>query len=298
MKNSVIRLEALMLIILGLTVFVSMPAFAEARQKPRVAINMLLVNDGINKYALKHLNLLKLLSEMEASIQAARKFEVLSRNKANLSAVRKEQKFAKSDLAKGNAAQEGSLVNADFLIIPTVQSFVFYRSAKPVPNLAGKYVRRDSGRLEINAQVLDTGTGAIKTTFYMKSSFATKDQVVNGKGGAPSGAHFTAMAKKVSAQMADQLIDTVFPMRVLNSKNGQVWINRGGDGGLKKGDTLNVYRPGEALIDPDTGENLGSAEALVTKVKVARVNPKFTIAEIIGKGANGPVQKGDILRKP
>lgn len=269
-----------------------------ASEKPRVAVKMPTVGEGVSEYAQKRLNLTKLLSEMEASLQAARKFEVLSRDKAALSAVREEQQFGKSDLTKGNAAQEGFLENADYLVIPIVQDFVFYRSTQPVPNLASKYFRADSGRLEINAQVLDTKTGAIKATFYMKSSFATKQQVVNSKGGVPSSVHFTKMAKNVSAQMADQLVDTVFPMRVLNSQNGQVWINRGKDGGLKTGDVLNVYRPGEALIDPDTGENLGTVELFLGKVKVVRVNPKFTITEVNEKESGATIVKGDILRKP
>jgi len=167
-----------------------------------------------------------------------------------------------------------------------------------VPNLRNKYVRRDSGRLEINAQIIDTTTGAIKTTFYMKSTFATKDEVVNSTGGSPSAVHFTRMAKKVSAQLADQLVDNVFPMRVLNSQNGQVWINRGQDGGLDAGDILNVYHPGVALIDPDTGENLGSAESYAGKIRVDRVNPKFTIANVVEDQSGMPISKGDIVRKP
>jgi hypothetical protein len=150
--------------------------------------------------------------------------------------------------------------------------------------------------LEINAQVIDTATGGIKTTFYLKSSFATGKQVVNSKGGRPNSVHFTKMAKSVSAQMADQLVDAVFPMRVLNVQGDQVWINRGKDGGLKKGDILKVFRPGVALIDPDTGENLGSAEYLIGEISVTRVNPKFTIAK--GKKLDEPIQKGDIVRVP
>jgi len=177
-----------------------------------------------------------------------------------------------------------------------VQDFKFYRSLKAVPNLDNKYVRVDSGMLEVNAQIIDTSTGAIKTTFYLKSSFATKKKVVNSRGGVPNSIHFTKMAKAVAAQMTDQLVDAVFPMRILNVQGGQVWINRGKDGGLKKGNILNVYRPGISLIDPDTGENLGSAETLIGKIKVTRVNPKFTTAVIHGNPEE-PVEKGDIVRE-
>lgn len=283
------------------SIIAALPALqvsAAPRAKPRVAIKMPRIGEGVSKYAQRYLKLSVILDEMEASIQKTRKFELLSRKQAVLQDVREEQAFAKSDLTKGNAAPEGQLENAAFLILPTVQDFKFYRSSKPVPNIDNKYIRRDSGMLEINAQLIDTATGGIKTTFYMKSTFATGKQVVNSKGGAPSSVHFTRMAKAVAAQMADQLVDAVFPMRVLNVQGRQVWINRGKDGGLKKGDRLKVFRPGVALIDPDTGENLGSAETEVGQVKVVRVNPKFTIAETVDETMTEPVEKGDILRKP
>ncbi len=280
-------------------IWLALPLSAQAaKAKPRVAIKMPTVGEGVSKYAKRYLNLTTLLDEMEASIQKTRKFELLSRKKAVLQEIREEQQFAKSDLTKGNAAAEGQMENANFLILPVVQDFKFYRSSKPVPNIANKYVRQDSGMLELNAQVIDTSTGGIKTTFYMKSTFATGKKVVNSKGGAPSSVYFTKMAKAVAAQMADQLVDAVFPMKVLNVQGDQVWINRGKDGGLKKGDVLKVFRPGVALIDPDTGENLGSAETEIGKIKVVRINPKFTIAKVITKGATEPVQRGDIVRVP
>ncbi|MFC1776437.1 FlgT C-terminal domain-containing protein [Pseudomonadota bacterium] len=271
---------------------------AQAAEKPRVAVKEPIIGEGIGTSTAAQVNLEKLLAEMEASLLATRKFEVLSRDQSKLAAIREEQNFASSSLTKGNAAEQGGIENANYLVIPTVTDFVFYRSTKPVPNLRDKYVRTDSGRLEIDAQIIDTVTGAIKTTFYMKSTFATKDEVVNTKGGSPSTVHFTKMAKSVSAQLADQLVDAVFPMRVLNVQNNQVWINRGQDGGLDTGDILNVYHPGVALIDPDTGDNLGSAEAFAGKIKVTRVNPKFTITEVVEDQSGSPIAKGDIVRKP
>ena len=281
-------------VMIGFLLFLSTTiAFAA---KPRVAIMEPTIGEGVSKWSKKHLNLSTLLDEMEASIQKTRKFEILSRKEAVLKSILKEQEFAESDMTAGDAAPKGQIKNANFQVIPVIQDFKFYRSSKPVPNLASKYFRQDSGILEINAQVIDVATGGIKATFYMKSSFGTKREVVNTKGGAPSSVHYTKMAKKVSAQMADQLVDTVFPMKVLNAQGNQLWINRGTDGGLKKGDTLKVFRPGVDLIDPDTGENLGSAETEIGTVTVERVNPKFTI--VMAKDLSEPAQKGDIVRKP
>ena len=88
-------------------------------------------------------------------------------------------------------------------------------------------------------------------------------------------------------------------VKVMSTKGTQVWINRGQDGGLKEGEVLQVYRPGEELVDPDTGEVLGSAEEMIGTIKVVRINPKFTITEMeAGKDGGMLVEKGDIVRKP
>ncbi|GMR06135.1 MAG: hypothetical protein BMS9Abin25_0718 [Gammaproteobacteria bacterium] len=273
----------------------SAEVMAESLAKPRVAIMEAEVGEGVSNNLLKQLNLSTVLSEMEAAIQKNRKFELLSRKKDVLQKIRTEQEFSKSNLTKGNAANESEIENANYLIIPTVQDFKFYRSVKPVPNLVNKYIRKDSGMLEINVQVIDTSTSSIKATFYLKSMFATKDKIVNARGGSPSSVYFTKMAKSVSSQMTDQLTSAVFPMRILNIQDLQVWINRGNDGGLKKGDVLHVFRPGVELVDPDTGEVLGSAETNIGKIKVTQINPKFTIANVIAN--DGEIQKGDIVRK-
>ena len=270
----------------------------ETLQLSRIAIITPTIGNGVEKYLKKYLDPQIILTEMESSLTATRKFEVLTREKSKLVYIRYEQEFAKSDLAKGNAAEEGKLENANYLIIPTVQDFKFNRSSRPVPNISNKYVRKDSGMLEINAQVIDTESGGIKTTFYLKSSFATGDEVVNTQGGNPSSVHFTNMAKEIASQMADQLVDTVFPMLVLNTEGDQVWINRGKDGGLKVGQILKVYKPGKELIDPYTKQKLGTAEQFIGEIKVMRINPKFTIAAVVKEGLKEPVDTGYIIRKP
>ncbi len=269
-----------------------------AAEKPTVAIKQAKVAESVSSSTKKYLNLNKLLAEMEASFLATRKFNVVTRNKSSMEAIREEQQFAESDLAAGDAAESGGLKNADYLILPEVHRFSFYSKTHKVPNLQSKYFRRDYGTLEINAQIVDTKTGQIMTTFSLKDSFSTKERMVNKSGGVPNKKYYTNLAKGVSAQMADQFLALVFPVEIISVKPGKVYLNRGQDGGFKKGDVLNVYMKGEVLIDPHTGEQLGSAEEYIGKIKVARVNPKFTIATIIKDKLEGEMAVGCIVRKP
>lgn len=54
--------------------------------------------------------------------------------------------------------------------------------------------------------------------------------------------------------------------------DGPIYINAGASSGVNIGDEFDVFRPGEALIDPDTGLNLGSAESKIGVVKVTNNN--------------------------
>lgn len=285
------------LLVASLLLAFSAQGLAAPPPKPRIAIKEPVIGDGVRSSLKKYLNLSILLDEMEAAIQRNRKFQLLTRKQAVMEGLRDEQQFAGSSLSKGNAAAEGQMEAANYLIFPTVQDFKFYRSSKPVPNIDDKYVRRDSGMLMVNAQIIDTASGAVKATFALKSSFASGKSIVNSRGGMPSSSNYTRMAKAVAAEMTDQLVEFVFPMKVILVKGEQVWLNRGADGGLKVGQVLRVYRPGEELIDPDTGENLGSAEMDMGQVKVTQIKPKVTVAKRLKQATMGAVEKGDIVRE-
>lgn len=268
---------------------------------PAVAIKEPKVGEKVNSAAQRHLNIERLWAELEASFRATRKLRVLSRDKEVIADIREEQQFAESDLAKGDAAATGEMSNAHYLILPKVQDFKFYRSVQPLPNFDNKYKRQDSGLLQLTAQMVDTTTGQVETTFDLSSRFATASEIVNTRAGVPNSTHFTKMAKDVAAQLADQFVAAVFPMKVVQrTRSNQIIINRGSDGGMKMGDEFDVFFAGEELIDPDTGKSLGSSEEFVGTVKVVRINPKVTYAKIVSEvdPQNAPIGIGDIVRKP
>ncbi|HEB77390.1 MAG TPA: hypothetical protein ENI90_02545 [Methylothermaceae bacterium] len=261
--------------------------------QPAVAIRTPLIEDSVRRSKLLDPTILR--QELETALRATRKFRVLTRDKAMLGAVMEEQDFARSRATLGDAAPTGKLRNAHYIIQPVVHDFVMGRGCRKIPVLEGKYKCRDSGRIRVTAQMLDTETGQIVTTFTLASKFATGTWNQNGRGSGPSKKRFVTMAQQLGAQLADQMIAQVYPMKVVKRSGGQVIINRGQDGGLKQGEVLKAYTAGEELIDPDTGESLGVAEEYAGKVKVTRILPKITYATIVEESV--PIDRGFILRK-
>ena len=60
-------------------------------------------------------------------------------------------------------------------------------------------------------------------------------------------------------------------MRIVKVDGRSAYINVGSATGIKVGDKFTIYRPGEALIDPVTGMNLGSTEKQVGTLVVTEV---------------------------
>jgi hypothetical protein len=85
-----------------------------------------------------------------------------------------------------------------------------------------------------------------------------------------------------------------FEGKVIKMKGDTVFTNIGKRNGLSQGDSFTVFSPGEEMIDPDTGENLGSDRTEVGKITITSVKDKFSKASILS-GAS--FEKGFIVKE-
>ena len=234
-------------------------ALAQAVAKYRVSVADLAVSDSLSAQSKKTVLESSLIANIENAIRNGRKFELLTRRADALAEIRKEQEFAKSGLAAGDAAHEGQLSNAQSVVKVTVESFAFGRSAQKIPNIDGKYKVSDNASITLSVQILDTTKGTVTGAFPIKASASSGTTIRNGVGGASRSILDKAL-ERAAGNLANQLSDTIFPITVIQAKGKRIWVNRGNDSGMRMGERFIVFEPGEQLIDPQTGENLGSAE--------------------------------------
>jgi len=69
-------------------------------------------------------------------------------------------------------------------------------------------------------------------------------------------------------------------------------VNRGASAGIAVGETYDLFTPGEALVDPDTGEVLGTNEVKVGRFTVTESQAKLSKGRLDG----GSAMAGDIAR--
>jgi hypothetical protein len=67
--------------------------------------------------------------------------------------------------------------------------------------------------------------------------------------------------------------------RIVDVRNGVVYLGAAGADGMQPGLELEVYEMGEALVDPSTGQSLGTPERFVGTVTVVTVLERFSTAK-------------------
>ncbi len=94
-----------------------------------------------------------------------------------------------------------------------------------------------------------------------------------------------------------EIVKSVGPLpvagRVVKAEDNRLWVNFGA-GVVSVGDELEVTTRGEALVDPETGIDLGGVETRLATLRVVQVAERFSIAEILS--ASGTPSRGDSVR--
>jgi hypothetical protein len=102
----------------------------------------------------------------------------------------------------------------------------------------------------------------------------------------------TEATRDMSQRIADRVVDSIFPARIIGRRDKIVTINRNDTSPIAVGQTWEVFTLGQELTDPDTGEK-SREEVLVGTIRVTRVTPQNSQAEVLED--NG-VDVGAVIR--
>jgi len=235
-------------------------------------------------------------SAIEAKLVQARKFAVLTR--FNIDKVLQEQKFISGEnIRKEERAKLGNLLGADVILSLIVNGIEFSERTETI-RITGNSKKVATGRISVEIRVISAVTGEIKySDTYLIESDTKQDTLEN-------------LIDRLAVTVTNDLVRKIYPIRVVNvSSSGAVFLSHGGDG-ISVGDNFAVYDEGERLVDPYTGESLGAEEIEVARLKITRVQSKFSVAEVLsGQGlregmvvreveAEAPVETPIIKRDP
>ena len=248
---------------------------------------------------------------MVTALAETKKYTLIERDK--LEAVMAEQKLGASGAVTAQtAAKIGKLLGANYIITGSVTEFGVKDSKigvgaleKVLPFGGGAKVSTTKARVVLDMRAIDTSSAQIIAAAKGEGSKSSSnisgdvsiapsfdfgkegfDETILGKAAREA---VDKVAKELTAKFDEAGGGSV---KIIKIVGNQIYINSGSADGEKTGRTYVIYRQGEEMTDPDTGESLGSELEKIGTAKVIKVNPKFSIAET--KNLN--VNKTDILK--
>lgn len=278
-------------------------ATAWGQQLDTIGISPVKANPSVERAAQaagKSLSLERVIEALDGQLQSAvhntRRFEVVARS--DLDSVFLEQAFAESgNVASGdaNAAEAFQIRGVKYVLVAGIDDFQDYEETATFEALGQRATRRVV-RFSAVARIFDSTTGSLLETanFQIRNDDVDRAMTRVLSDGQLSDELLVAITRMMAEKIAVRVVDVIFPARVLALTGQQVTINRGDGAGIQSGDIWEVFALGEEMIDPDTGISFGQEEIMVGKVRVNRVNPRFSTAEIID---NSGIERGAILRR-
>ncbi len=220
----------------------------------------------------------RLRDQIASNLARARRFSVLDRS--NDAAYDREMAML-NDAPAIERVRIGQVLGADYVVVGTIRDANVQRTDRTI-SLTGERVQTASANVDIDFSVLEIATRQIKWADSVR--LGAGDASING------------LIDNAAAKIADEITQTIYPMRLIKFDDpGALIVNQGG-GTVHSGQQFRAMLLGEPLIDPITKESLGQVEREVGIIVVERVEPKVSYARLV-KGSLPPPNSDIILRK-
>jgi curli biogenesis system outer membrane secretion channel CsgG len=242
------------------------------------------------------------------------KYRVIEREQ--LQAIMQEKHLSLSgDIDPKTAIQFGKMLGVEYLIAGAVTELGVTDRNASVPGgflrgLPSVSVRSQKMEAALDARAFSTSTGEIVWADTAKDETSDSSVYVAGAGGGANDRNkvdklMRPVVQKLAASLAKASLSSSglggagdasgVVGKIAKADGSTLYVNAGSEAGVKEGDEFAVYRVGEQIKDPDTGEVLGANEMKVGRVKITSVKgPRLSLAApLSGSG----FKAGDTLRK-
>lgn len=222
-------------------------------------------------------------SQIHDRLLNTRRFEMIERGDADA--------LAKEASASG---QMFAFNGADYILTVRVDNFNDRTETRRLQSL-GKTIMGRAVEISAVAKITEVATQrAIASANFAVKKYDSENRSENTTHavGEATDILMSDAVRELAQKIAARTTDVVYPARVLAKRDRTVTINRNDQSGVAVGQIWEVYALGDELVDPDTGEK-SREEVLVGKVKVTRVTPQNSQAEVV---EDTGIERGAIVR--
>jgi len=231
--------------------------------------------------------------------------------RSELDALLKEQGLGQSGLVtQQSAAKVGQLLGVEMIVTGSISEFGEKKSkvGGGIGSLGGFNigVATKTARVAVDIRLVNTSTGEIisaKSADAEDSSTGLDRVGVKDINFHNSTTWDNTQLGKASRIAIDKCVGYVndgmrgilWEGKIIKASGGTIFMKPGSKGGVTSGMVFSVYRPGEDLIDPDTGLSLGSEESKIGEIEYTADVADGKAGKAIIKSGTG-FERGDLIR--
>lgn len=227
--------------------------------------------------------------QLTDALMNSKHFIVLERQ--DIEGVLEEQNFAASGRATSRGgAQIGKVNRAQILIKGAVTEFSHQESGGGQGfSYEGVNIdfRSSKAHVAVIIYLYDTTTGQVIDSQRCEGkaeagglvwSYSDADLNIGSSGfkATPLGKATQMAIDKAVYFIVKRMSRIPWEGRIVTVKRDTIFVNAGTSGGIEVGDEFEVYREGEALIDPESGLDLGSEKTYIGRIQIVEVQDKFS----------------------
>lgn len=233
--------------------------------------------------------------------------------RAEIDKVMQEQALGQSGVVTPeSAAKAGKMLGAEIALVGAVTEFGYKKQSTggALKRIGvGAAVSKQSATVGVDVRIVNISTGEILKADNVRKEHAKSGLSVDTREGSfDNQAQFDeSVVGKATRAAIEEIVklldeqtggDAPWEAKVVMMKDGQVIINGGSESEVKIGERFTVYRGGEEMVDPDTGESLGAEETKIGEIEVVNNNfggkGKASACKIV---SGTDFQKGDLVRQ-
>lgn len=214
----------------------------------------------------------------------SRKFTVLTRK--NMAGIFKEQGFLRDQgVAPGERVKLGALLGADYLVSGRLD-YLAVQTQRSTVKLTGHQTQSKGAELRMTLTIYNVGSGAIEWEDSYTKDYSWSDAELRMDSALrDDGALARSMIELASEELGRRFLQNTFPPKVMLVDTDRplrpvLYLNAG-DSLVRTGEVFDLVRPGKELIDPDTGDRLGSVETVIGSMVVTKITPKLSQAILL-----------------
>lgn len=262
----------------------SEPVAASSASLPRVAVGLIKSQSTAEAGPEEAISIFT--DSLISRLAQTRRFQVADRQE--IDQLLSEQTLEASGEHRGLVSAVGSIEAVDYLIYGNISLFAVDVEERQLPGSSRILPSNPVGRVEGNMRIVD-----MRTSDVLESRKISLEDHLDG---GLDGEHMVdVLADAYAHQVVVMLMEALYPIRIAAiGSEGTIYINRGEDGGLFKGEMLDVYRPEGEIRDPDTGIIVGVEERLVGQIVLAQVEDSRSRAR---QASGHALRTGDLLRR-